>query len=142
MIQSHRGDWQHRDAILADQERIFIGAMEGAAIFDDAQTARGDLVDDKVIEEDDTISDVFLQAVTGEGAFASFAGDNGSNLFIFEPAEEAAEFSAQDALVRQGSEESFDGIQNDTFGANGLDGVVEADEEAFQIILAGFLNFT
>ena len=53
VLEPHRRDGQHRDAGLAgDQERVFVGAVLGAAVLDDTQPARGHLVDDAVIEQD------------------------------------------------------------------------------------------
>ena len=53
MVQAKRSDRQHRDARLADQERIFVGAMHGAAIFYNPQPPSGNLVHTPVIEHDD-----------------------------------------------------------------------------------------
>ena len=50
VIQIDRGDRQDGDALLVDQERIFVGAVGGAAILHDAQAAGGDLVGDPLVE--------------------------------------------------------------------------------------------
>ena len=60
-MQADGGDRQNGEAVLVDEERVFVGAVRGAAILDDAKAARGNLVDEPVVEQDDAVGDVFLQ---------------------------------------------------------------------------------
>jgi len=61
------------DAVLIDQERVLIGSVDGAAVLHHPQTARGNLAVHPMIEQDDTIRNVFLQALPGELAIASLS---------------------------------------------------------------------
>ena len=71
---------------------------------------------------------------------ALFAGDDGGDALILEPAEEPAQFGAQDALIGQARKEGFDCVDDDAFGAHLLDHVVEAYKQALQVVFAGFLD--
>ena len=62
---------------LVDQERIFVGAMLGAAVFHDAHAAGGNLVLDAMVEQNHAVGDIFFEAVARERAFAPFRGDDG-----------------------------------------------------------------
>jgi len=63
VIQPQRRDGQHADALVADQEREFVGAMQRAAIFHHAQMPRGNLLINPMVEQDDAVGHVFLQPV-------------------------------------------------------------------------------
>ena len=141
VVEGEGGDGEDGDAVCVDEERVFVGAVDGAAIFDDAEAAGGDLVGDAVVEEDDAVGDVFFEALAGEGSVAAFGGDDGGEIFFFEPVEEAAEFGAEDGGIGEAGEEGFDSVEHDAFGADGFDGVVEADEEAFEIVFAVLFDF-
>jgi hypothetical protein len=47
---------------------------------------------------------------------------------------------SQDPLVGKRPKEDFNGIQGDPLGADGIDGMPQADEQALQIIIPGFFN--
>jgi len=70
-----RGDGQHRDAVFIDQERIFIRAMSRTAVFYDAESPGGNLLVDPMIQQNDAVGNVFLQALSGQRAVATFARD-------------------------------------------------------------------
>src|SRR5947209_4534745 len=140
MVQAQRGDGQDAEAALVNDEWILIGAVNAAAVFHDAQTAREDLVVDAMIEQDDAIGDVLFETAPGEGALAALAGDDRGDTFIFKPAKEAAQLCAQDALVLKAGEKGFDGVEDDPLGSDGVDGGRQADEEAFEIVVAGFVD--
>ena len=44
VLQSERGDRQHREAALADEEGVFVGAVQRAAVFQDPQAPGGGLL--------------------------------------------------------------------------------------------------
>ena len=67
MVEAQGGDRQDGDALLVDQERILVGAVGRAAVLDDPQPPRGDLLVDPMVEQDHAVGDVFLQAVAGQG---------------------------------------------------------------------------
>ena len=71
---------------------------------------------------------------------ALLAGDDGGDALVLEPAEEPAQLGAQDGLVGQAGEERLEGVEHDALGADGVDGVAEADEQAFQVVFAGLLD--
>ena len=76
---------------------------------------------DPVVQQDDAVGDVFLQAVAGERALAALAGDDGRDALVLEPAEQPAQLGAQDAGVGQAGEQRLDGVQHDPLGADGVD---------------------
>ena len=101
MIQPQRGDRQHADALLVDQEGIFVGAVGRAAIFHHPQPPGGELVVDAVVQQDDAVGDVFLQAVAGEGPSPLLAGDDGGDALVLEPAEQPPQLGPQDAVLEK-----------------------------------------
>jgi hypothetical protein len=60
MGKPRRGNRHHRDAFLIYNERILVGTMGGAPVFDDTQTPSGELVGDAVVELDYAVGYVFL----------------------------------------------------------------------------------
>ena len=75
---------------VVDQERILVGAVRRAAVLDDAQPPRGDLIQHAVVEQDHAVGDIFLDAVAGELAFAALAGDDRGDALVLQPARTAA----------------------------------------------------
>ena len=140
VLQAQRRDRQDADAVLVDQERVLVGAVDRPAVLDDAQPPRGHLVDHAMVEQDHAIGDVLFQAVPGQRALAALAGDDGGDALVLEPAEQAAQLGPQDARVRQAAEQRLDGVQHDPLGPDGVDGVAEADEQPFEVVVAGFLD--
>ena len=128
------------DAAGVDEEGKLVGAVGRAAVLDDPQPAGGDLLDDAVVEQDHAVGDVLLQAVAGQRALAPLAGDDGGDALVLEPAEQPAELGPQDGGVGQAAEQDLDGVQHDALGADRVDGVAEADEQPFEVVLAGLLD--
>ena len=114
--------------------------MRRAPVFDHADAARGYLIDHAMVERDDAIRDVLFQAETCQRAVAALSRHDDGNTFFLQPAKEAAEFRAHDALVRQRAEKGFDGIEHDPLRLDRIDRVTEPDEEAFEIVFACFLE--
>lgn len=135
--QPGRGDRHHREAVAVKDERAFVAVVGRAAILDDAQAARGDLVINAVVEGDDTIGDIFLEPMAGDGVLAAFGGDDGGDAFVLEPVQQAAEFAAQDAQVGEGGEQVFDGIEGDAARTDGVDGRAQAQKDALQVEFSG-----
>jgi hypothetical protein len=140
VLEPRRGDRQHLDAALVDEERILVGTVGGAAVLDDAQAPGGDLPDDPVVEQDHAVGHVLLEPVAGERAIAPLGGDDRGHLPLLEPAEQPAQLGAQHRLVGQATEQGLDGVQGDALGADRVDGVTEADEQRLQIVVAGLLD--
>jgi hypothetical protein len=59
----------------------------------------GNLVFDAMIQKDHAIGNIFFQAVPGQRPFAALGGDDRGEAAILKPAEQAAEFSAQNSFV-------------------------------------------
>ena len=97
---------------------ILVGAVDGAAVLDDAQPAGRELLGDAVVEHDDAVGDVLLQALAGERAVAALAGDDGGDALVLEPAEQPPQLRAQDGGVGQAAEERLDGVEHDALGAD------------------------
>ena len=140
VAEARRGDRQDGDALLVDEEGVFVGAVRRAAILDDAQPARGDLVDDPVVEQDDAVGHVFLEPVPCELPLAALGRDHGRDAALLEPAEQAAQLGAQDRRVVEAGEQRLDRVEHDPLRPDLLDGVVEPDEQALEIVIAGFLD--
>ncbi len=140
VIQAHRRDRQHRDAVPADQERIFVGAVLGAAVLHDPQAARGHLVDDAMVQQDHAVGHVLFEAIARQRLLAALAGDHRGDAAILEPAEQAAQFGAQHGVVGQSGEQGLDGVEHHTLRADGVDRMAEADEQAFEVVLARLLD--
>ncbi len=88
MLQTKGGYGQDAETVLINQEWIFIGAMRGSAIFNNAQTASGNLIGDPVVEQDHAVGNILFQPMPGESAFAAFSCNNGTDPFVFEPAKQ------------------------------------------------------
>jgi len=71
MRESDRGDRQDVDARFVDEKRVFVRAVAGTAVFDDAKPSRGHLLDDAMIQDDDAVGDVLLESLTGQHAVAA-----------------------------------------------------------------------
>ena len=140
MLQTQRRDRQHGDAVFIDQERILVGAVRRAAVLDDAQPPGRDLVDHAVVEQDHAVGDILFQAVSGELALAALAGDDGGDALVLEPAEQPPQLGPQDGRVGQAAEECLDGVQHDALGLDRVDGVAQADEQSFEVVVAGFFD--
>ena len=72
----------------------------------------------------------------------AFGGDDSGHALVLEPAEEPAQFGAQNGFVGQAGKQRFERVQHHALGADGINRVIEADEQSFQVILAGLMNFT
>ena len=86
--EGHRGDREDRDAVAADEERVFVGAMDAAPVLDDPEAAGRDLVRDPVVERDDAVRDVLFEPVLGDGPVPAFPRDDGRDAPVLEPEEE------------------------------------------------------
>ncbi len=89
-----------------------------------------------MIQHDDTIGDVFLQAIAGQCGLARLAGDDGRHPFVFQPAKKPAQFGAQDGRVGKSTKERADGIQRQPLGADRINRQPEPNEQPFEVILA------
>ena len=138
--QLQRGHRQHRDAAPIDEERILVRAVARAAVLDDAKPARRDLIVDAMVEKDDAVGDVLLEALTRERVDAAFAGDDGRDAAFLQPGEQAPQLGAQHAGVAQSGEERFDRVEHDAARADRAQRVVETDEEAFEVVFSGLLD--
>src|SRR5262249_8522322 len=98
------------------------------------------LFGDAVVQQEDAVGDVLLQALPREGAVAALGGDDRGHAAVLEPAEQPAQFGPPDGLVGQPAEERLGGGPGDAACAAGGDGAAQADEQALQVVLAGLLD--
>ena len=110
MIECQRSDGQNTDPIRTDEKGKLVGTVLRTAIFHHPQMPRGNLVVDLVVEQYDAVGDVFLQPVAGELLAPALRRDHGGHAFVLEPAEEPAQFGAQDRLVGQARKQGFQRI--------------------------------
>ena len=123
-----------------DQVRVLVGAVGAAAVFHNAQAAGGNLVDHAVVEQNHAVRHVFFQALAGKGAVAPLGRNDGGHALVLQPAKQPADFGAQHGLVRKARKQRLDGVEHHALGADGVDGVAQADEQAFEVVFAGFFN--
>jgi len=131
---------KNAESVLVDQEWVFVGAVRRAAVFHDAKPSGGDLVGHAMVEENNAIGDVLFESVTGECPFAAFGGNHGGDSLVFQPAEQAAQFSTQNALVLESGEQVLDCVENHALRADTINGGTETDEESLQIVIAGLVD--
>ena len=132
----HRRHGEQRDAAVADEKRVLVDAVPGAAVLDHAQPPGRDLLLHPQIEENDAVGDVLLEPVAGEGLVAALAGDDGRDALALQPAKEPVQLGAQQVLVGERAEENLGGVDEDAAGADGVDGQPEPDEEAVEAVVA------
>ena len=66
MLQAQGGDGQYADALVADEEGVFVRAVGRAAVLDDPEASGRELLGDAVVEDDHAVGDILFQAVPGE----------------------------------------------------------------------------
>ncbi|HET7827054.1 MAG TPA: hypothetical protein VFK90_17085 [Anaeromyxobacter sp.] len=93
-----------------------------------------------MVEEDDAVRHVLLEAVAGEATVPLLAREHHGQPAILQPPEEPAQLGPQHGEVRQPSEQGLDRVEGDPLRADGVDGVLQPDEEPGQIVLAGLLD--
>ena len=81
-----------------------------------------------------------FQALTRQLTLAALAGDDGGDAFVLQPLEQAAQLRAQDRLIAEAAEQRLDRVEHDALGADRIDGVTQADEQAFEVVLARLLD--
>ena len=77
---------------VIDEERIFVRAVIGAAVFHHPQSARGDLIVNAMVEQHDGVGDVLLESLPGQETLAALAGDDGGHALVLQPAEQPSQF--------------------------------------------------
>ena len=95
-----------------------------------------------MVEQNHAVGDVLLNPLTSHLAVAAFGGNHGGDSFGLQPAEQATEFRAENVGIGKPGKERLDRIQNYALGAHRVHRAFQADEEPFQIVLAGFVDFT
>ena len=112
------------------------------AIFDDPQTAGGNLIGHAMVEQDDAIGDIFFQAMTSEGTVAALAGDDRGYTLVFQPTEETAQLGAENAFVRQGREKSASIVSSTTrLAPMESMACIQTDEQSLEVVFTGFFDF-
>ena len=70
----------------------------------------------------------------------AFPGDDGRDAALLQPAKQAPQFSTEDTCIAESSKERLDGIEHDATRTSGTEGVIETNEEAFEIVFASLLD--
>ena len=140
VLQAERGDRQHREAGVADEEGVFVRSVQRAAVLEDPQAPRRGLLGDPVVEHDHAVRHVLLDAVAGQRTVAAFAGDDGGDPAILQPGEEPAKLRAHRGGIGERAEQILQGVEHDAFGVHLIDGGTEPDEERLEIPLAGLVH--
>src|SRR4030095_14936971 len=69
------------------------------------------------------------------------AGDNSRDFFVSQPAKQTAQFRAQNRWTGQAGENGFDGVEDNSFRADRIDGVTQANEQALEVVFSGLFDF-
>ncbi len=93
-----------------------------------------------VVEQDDAVGDVLLEPLARELALAALAGDDRGDALVLQPAKQAAQLRAQERLVGEAAEEGLERVEHHALGADRVDGKPEPQEQALEVVLAGFLD--
>src|SRR6202790_4056466 len=92
-----------------------------------------------MVQDDHAVGDELLDAVPGQFVWpVPLGGNDRGQSFLLEPVEQAADFGAQDTWVWQIAEERFNGVQDDSPRPDPLGCIGNSNEEALEVILAGF----
>ena len=138
MVQAQRGDGQDGNAVFIDEERILVRAVGRSPVLDDAQAPGRDLLADAMVQHDHAVRDELLDPVPGQLVGpVPLGGDDRGQALLLQPAEQPADFGAQDAGVGQLAEERFKRVEDDALRANPLDGVGNSNEETIEVVLPG-----
>ena len=125
----------------ADEERVFVRTVGGAAIFQ-TRSRRVEICSlDAMVEDDHAVGDVFLEAVARDrAAVALLAGDDRGHAAVLQPAEQAAQLGAQNGVIGQSGEQRLDRVEHHAFRADGIDRVPSRMNRPFEVVLAGLLD--
>ena len=95
---------------------------------------------DAMVEQDHAVRDIFLQPLPGQLCLAAFAGDDGGDApsLSHRTAAGARHAGSPRWTTRR---TRLDRVEDHSFGADGVDGVAEPDEQPLEVVLAGFLDF-
>ena len=93
-----------------------------------------------MVEKDDAVGDVLLEPLPRERVGAAFAGDDRRDAALLEPGEQPAQLGAQHAGVAQTGKQRLDRVEHDAARADRAQRVVQADEEAFEVVFARLLD--
>ena len=140
MLKGQRGHGQHADAVGIDEEGIFVRAVVGAAVFDDAQAPRRDLIVDAMVEQNHRVRDVFLESLPGEGPLAALARDDGRDALLLQPAEQPSQLGAEDRRRSSAPRTAIRWCRGPRAWRRRADRITEPDEQPFEIVLAGLLD--
>ena len=140
VVEVERGDRHDADPVGVDHEGVLVGAVSRAPLLDDADPPHGDLVGDPVVEGDDAVGHVLLEAVAGERALAPLGGHDGGHAPGLEPAEQAAQLGPELGGVVEGGEQHLQGVQDDPLRPHLVDGEADPDEERLEVVVAGLVD--
>ena len=71
-----------------------------------------------MVEKDDAVGDVLLEALTRERVDAALAGDDGGDAALLQPGEQTPQLGAQDAGIAESGKERLDGVEHDAARAD------------------------
>src|ERR1700722_976844 len=93
-----------------------------------------------MIERDHAIGHVFFDALARQRPIAALAGDEGCDALYLQPAKQPPQFGPQDRLIVEPGEKRFNRVESDALGADRRNRVLQPNEQALEIIFAGFLD--
>jgi hypothetical protein len=93
-----------------------------------------------VVEHDDAVRDVLLDARARQLAVPALAGDHRGHAAVLQPAEQAPQLSAQHPGVLQRSEQGLDRVDDHALGTDLVDRGPKAQEQPVEVPVAGLLD--
>ena len=84
--------------------------MIGAAVFNDTNSTDRNLLADSVIQEEQAIGNVLLQAMASIKSLSWLSGNDRRNLFGLEPSEQPFNFYAKNTRIFQAGKERFNRV--------------------------------
>lgn len=98
-LQAQGRNRRDTETVFVNQKGMLVSGVSRAPVFDNPQTAGGDLIRHPVIEQDDAIGNVLFELLPGQRTFAAFGCDDGGYALVFETGEQAAQFRLKAALI-------------------------------------------
>src|SRR3954451_9223475 len=112
MVQPKGRNRHYGKAIVADDERILIRAVSRSAILYDPESPGRKLMIDTMVEENDTIGDIFLETITRQRVLTTFSGDDRGDPAILDPPKKASKLGAKYPFIRKPGKQGFEGVKH------------------------------
>ena len=93
-----------------------------------------------MIQQNHAVGDVLLQPMPRQRSFSLLGRHHRRKVAVLQPAEQPPQFRAQDRHIGEPGKERFQRVQNHPLRSHRIHGVLQPDEQALQIVVAGLMN--